>query len=337
MPTNLHALIRYRTLDRCFRDRENNYHWTDLARACEGELHIQMGIETNLSRRTIMYDIQHMRSGKLGYEAPIEYDREEGYYYSRSNFSIHQVPLNTTDLTELKTALMILKQFSGNEQMTGLEQVLNKLELSLNITHSTQDQPIIHFEHSLNEPGQKLVNPIYQFIKLKKSLTIQYQPFGKDAKYIQMSPYLIKEYDNRWFLIGHSDDYEGMITLGLDRIKSAQPSLKTYYLDPDFNPQDWFEHIIGVTKLRSKQKQLVEFKTYGVMSDYLLTKPIHSSQQLLRQDKKSSRFSIEVIPNYELISTFLSFGNEVEVIKPLALREEIMVKLKQGLKRYHTN
>ncbi len=334
MPTNLHALIRYRTLDRCFRHKEHNYHWRKLAAACEQEIFDQMGIECTLSRRTIMYDIQHMRSGKLGYEAPIDYDREEGYYYSRSNFSIHQVPLNTTDLGELKTALMILKQFSGNEQITGLEHVLNKLELSLNITHFTQDEPIIHFEHSLNEPGQKLVNPLYLFIKSKQSLTINYQPFGKDSKYIHMSPYLIKEYDNRWFLIGHSDDYEGVITLGLDRIKSVQPSIKAYYLDPDFNPQDWFEHIIGVTKLRSRQKQIVHFKAYGIMSDYLLTKPIHTSQQLIRQGKKSSRFSIEVIPNYELISTFLSFGDEVEVLKPLTLRKEIIVKLKRGLKRY---
>lgn len=334
MPTNLHALIRYRTLDRCFRDQENIYQWEDLAKACEQEIYDQMAIENELSRRTIMYDIQHMRSGKLGYEAPIEYDRTEGYYYSRPNFSIHQVPLNKSDLGELKTALLILKQFSGNEQITGLEQVLAKMELSLNIQNYESADPIIHFEHSLNEPGQKWVNTLYEHIKDQDSLTIDYQPFGKKSKPIQMSPYLIKEYDNRWFLIGHSVAYDGVITLGLDRIQSIQRSLKPFHQDSGFKAAEWFEDMIGVSKLSDRPKQIIVFRAYGVLVDYLLTKPIHASQKLIKRGKKSARFSVDVIPNYELISTFLSFGDEVEVVKPKGVRKEIMRKGKKLSRRY---
>lgn len=80
MPANLHALIRYRTIDRCLRNIDQSWSWEELAESCSQALADQMKIEKDISRRTIMYDINYMRSGKLGYEAPIEYDRKEKSY-----------------------------------------------------------------------------------------------------------------------------------------------------------------------------------------------------------------------------------------------------------------
>ena len=334
MPTNLHALIRYRTLDRCFRDLEYNYHWQDLAKACEEELYFQMGVDRKLSRRTIMYDIKNMKSGKLGYEAPIEYDRKEGYFYSIPNFSIHQVPLNKSDLDELNTALTILKQFSGNEQITGIEHVLQKLEQRLNLRHRKRNDSVIQFEHSLNEPGQRWVNVLYEHIKANQALTIGYQPFGKELKHIVMSPYLLKEYDNRWFIIGYGEDYDGVITLGLDRIQTIQPSLKTYHIADTFNAKEWFEDIIGVSKHRDRQKTTIEFKVYGVQINYLNTKPIHPSQQVISSEGEVHTFSICVIPNYEVISQFLSFGESVEIISPSYIRDELVERLTKTIAHY---
>ena len=75
MPTNLHALVRYRTIDDCLTKRYRRWTWQDLAEACAEKIYEYEGIEAVPSRRTIMYDIQYMRDGKLGYYAPIVYDR----------------------------------------------------------------------------------------------------------------------------------------------------------------------------------------------------------------------------------------------------------------------
>lgn len=72
MPANKNALIRYKTIDNCLR---NKYHrWTidNLMDACSDALYDMEGISKGVSLRTVQADLQIMRSDKLGYNAPIE-------------------------------------------------------------------------------------------------------------------------------------------------------------------------------------------------------------------------------------------------------------------------
>ena len=111
MPTNLHALVRYRTIDECLGNRFRRWTWQDLADACAEKIYEYEGLEATPSRRTIMYDLQSMRDGKLGYYAPITYDRNtKSYTYEDPDFSIQKFPLSKDDIFELEYALSILKK-----------------------------------------------------------------------------------------------------------------------------------------------------------------------------------------------------------------------------------
>ena len=338
MPTNLHALIRYRTIDKCLRDTDRSWKWQDLAEACRDALLEQTGKGRAPSRRTIMYDIDHMRSGKLGYHAPIEFDHTEGsYYYSDRKFSIDHVPLKAEDMDDLNNALLILKQFSGKENIQGLQEILARLETSLKIRRSGRKiKPIFHFEHSLNTEAHQWLNDIQDAIRSERVLTIGYQPFEREVQYMTISPYALKEYNGRWFLLGHnhSPEINRISHLGLDRIKSIKLSVQEYILDKEFAVDAYLKDIIGISIPDGVEKQQVIFRAFGRQARYIETKPLHSSQMVIDIGKDYTDFQIEVIPNFELEARLLSYGENVEVISPEALRIKLSERVHRLSSRY---
>lgn len=100
MPVNKNALIRYKTIDRCLRNRYRRWTLDDLVEACSDALYEMEGILRGVSVRTVQADIQIMRSDKLGYNAPIEVYDGKFYRYAEDDYSISESPLST-DMCEL--------------------------------------------------------------------------------------------------------------------------------------------------------------------------------------------------------------------------------------------
>jgi predicted DNA-binding transcriptional regulator YafY len=335
MPTNLHALVRYRTIDECLTKRYRRWTWQDLADACAEKIYEYEGLEATPSRRTIMYDLQYMRDGKLGYFAPIVYERStKSYSYDDPDFSIQKFPLSKDDLFELEYALSILKNFKGFQNTTGIENIITKLEHTVTL-QETSKKEIIHFDHSLNEPGQKWLHMLYDFIQNENALKITYQPFYLDQPYQRViSPYVIKEYDNRWFLICWDHIRNDIRNFSLDRLVAIEKEPVRYYIDPDFDASQFFEHIIGVTLPKNGKIELIEFEVSEDDAKYLITKPLHISQEIVDRTESKTIFSIKVIPNFELESILLSFGERMNVKKPAYLRARIKERITNQMKNY---
>lgn len=102
MPANKNALIRYKTIDRCLRNRYRRWTLDDLVEACSDALYELEGVLRGVSVRTIQSDIQMMRSDKLGYNAPIEVYDGKYYRYAEADYSISESPLSI-DMCELLT------------------------------------------------------------------------------------------------------------------------------------------------------------------------------------------------------------------------------------------
>ena len=335
MPTNLHALIRYRTIDECLTKHNRLWTWEDLAEACADKIYEYEGLDVIPSRRTIMYDIKSMRDGKLGYYAPIVYDRgTHSYRYEDPDFSIQKFPLGKDDLFELQYALSILKNFRGFQNTSGIENIITKLEHTVTL-QETSNQEVIHFDHSLNEPGQKWLHELYDFIQHENVIAIQYQPFYLDEPYTRIiSPYILKEYDNRWFLICYDHKRSDIRNFALDRLLAIEKQPIRFIRMSDFDPRRYFEDIIGVTLPKDNKIRKVTFKVSTDHAKYLITKPIHASQNIIESSSEFVVFQIRVIPNFELESVLLSLGDQLEVRGPSALRQKISERVQKMHRRY---
>lgn len=133
MPANKNALIRYKTIDRCLRNKYRKWTLNDLVDACSEALYEMEGIDKGVSARTIQGDIQMMRSDKLGYYAPIEVYDNKYYRYSDPEYSIRNTPITEDDYDLIVYAVSVIEEYSKHGNINKLIDVLTKVKDKLNV------------------------------------------------------------------------------------------------------------------------------------------------------------------------------------------------------------
>ena len=170
MATNKNALIRYKILDKCFRNNGKKYFIDDLISECEIVLLEIDSKSDGISRRQIFDDINFMESD-AGWS--IELDRiKEGrkvyYRYKDTSFSINNMPLNELEVIQLKDALNILSQFKGMPQFEWVNEMIPKLQQGMN--NDTPVEAIMNFDNNNYLKGIENLGIIYNAIYYKKTL-----------------------------------------------------------------------------------------------------------------------------------------------------------------------
>ena len=127
MPANKNALIRYKTIDNCLRNRFRRWTLDDLVEACCDALYDMEGITKGVCARTVQMDIQIMRSDKLGNNAPIEVYYRIYYRYADSDYSITEMPLSIEDCKLIKKGITLLEKKNNKEDQDTID-VLNKIQ-----------------------------------------------------------------------------------------------------------------------------------------------------------------------------------------------------------------
>ncbi|HAY3552671.1 WYL domain-containing protein [Elizabethkingia meningoseptica] len=331
MSSNKNALIRYKTLDKCLRNKYRKYTLEDLIDECSEALFEYEGKESYVSKRTIQLDLQNMRSEKFGYEAPIEVYERRYYRYSDPEYSIHNISVNESDLKAMNNAIQILKQFKDFSMFREMNGVLQKLEDSVN---AVQQKSIIHLDKNEQLRGLEHIDILYQAILNKKVLSILYKSFtARDFSTFTVHPQLLKEFNNRWFLICL---YKGsMYNLALDRMESIEIDEKKVYIDRELDGDEYFKDVVGVTVSDSMHSRNVVFFVDKSNAPYVKTKPLHSSQEVVEEKEDGTVFKIKVQLNYELERLLLGFGESLVLYQPLRLRKRMEHKLKSAVKNYY--
>lgn len=337
MPINRNALIRYQTIDKCLQNRYRKWTLEDLINAVSDTLYEYEGMDNGVSRRTIQADIQMMRSEKLGYNAPIVVIDKKYYCYEDPHYSIANIPLTDTDLAKLKEVVEILKQFKGFAHFKDLSGMVQRLEDKI-YTAKTNQISIIDFEKNDNLKGLEFIETLYQAILQKHSLEITYQSFkANQPQTFVFHPYLLKEYRNRWFVLGLKGELGKPLTLlALDRIVLIGQSSHHYLANKEVDLQNYFKDVIGVT-VTNQETDEVMIKVDNSNAPYVLTKPLHHSQKTIETTKTHIVVSIKVQWNFELEREILGFGESMQIIAPPRLKRKIKSRARKMLDLYEDN
>lgn len=329
MPVNRNALIRYRTIDKCLQNRRRTWTIEDLIDACNEALYEYEGVETHISLRTIRLDLSAMRSDSLGYNAPIIIRNKKFYTYEDADYSIANIPLTTQDLGILQEVSHLLRQFKGFSHFNEVSEMVNKLEDKI-YSEQQQQAPVIDFEKNELLTGIEWLDVLYKAIVNKTTLLISYQSFkARQAADIIFYPYLLKEYRNRWFILGMKKKGKEIVTFALDRIQHITPQDKELYIQhKQFEPHTYFDDIIGVTRNYAEKPTLIIFWASPYHAPYIKTKPIHASQKIVEEVKGGTHFSIEVIPNFEMERELIGFGEGIKVLSPNTIVRQIKRKVR---------
>lgn len=333
MPNTKSSDIRYKVLDRCL--RRGGYSTLKLMEAVSEELEFQ-GYEPVTALNTIRNDLRyientypdvHIIENKSG--------RNKTYAYENPDSSIYKLQFNDDELGQLSQCMAILSQFEGMPQMEWLQSFLERFRLSLNI--DPDGKRVVGFDENKYLVGREYFSRLLSAISNKEVLDISYKSFKDDSvRHKIVHPYYIKEYNNRWFLLGRTEGYDTVSTFAFDRIVNISNALNVEFIantEIDFN-DDYFTEMIGVTKPLEETKQKVGIRVRRSLYPYIATKPIHETQRVKGSDDSGVKIEIELYVNYELKQLLLSYGDGIEVLYPDSLRTQLRSDLEKALNNY---
>ena len=335
MPPTKNALLRYAAIDTFLQRTGRRWRFVDLHAAVSAAYNDYSGADTGISIRTLREDLKNMRAGgATGYNAPIVADPELGYYYEKEGFSIFNSPLSVDDLVVLQGALSALKQLQGLGLSQDLAELVERLELRLSYPNKEGGREVLQFELLAGYQGQRWLGPLYTAIRDQQAQWLTYQSFhAPEPQREVVHPYLLKQYNGRWFLVAQRDGRAGDASVfALDRIQNLELAPDRYRAS-EHEPSTFFAHLLGVSILPQAELQKIRLRFAKTRLPYVLTKPLHSSQEI-EQDSEGPIVGLTLIPTRELITLLLSFGADIEVIDPPQLREKLRVELERALNKY---
>lgn len=325
-------MIRYQVLDKCFRNTARRYCIEDLCLECKEALRL-FG-SGNVEKRQLYDDIRFMKSPQ-GWNAPVvkTFECRIAYYsYEDPDFSINNMPLSEGDVNVLRETMLSIKALKGMPQLEWLEETVTRLEDILYLK-SGDCKPVIEFEQNPRLKGIEMLSGLFNAIVSRQPLKVEYRNY-KDKEFTwTIHPYYLKRYNSRWFLFGLNEC--GQITnLAIDRIVSYEIQKDINFIPNDkVDFEKYFRDVIGVTIVgKDAVPQPITLQFDWERWPYVLSKPLHPSQEIV--DASRRILQITVIPNKELTSLLLSFGNQVEILSPEGLRKEIYEIFLAGAQKY---
>ena len=149
-----------------------------------------------------------------------------------------------------------------------------------------------------------------------------------------MKPYLLKEFNNRWYVIGWVSGLNQQRTFGVDtESKQLEVTTEVFKPDPKLNIKEQFRDTIGLVYSNGKAERVV-LKFTPEQANYIKTLPFHPSQKTLVDNEEEFRIELKVILNYELNQQILMQNEMVEVLEPLHLRKHIHKMLVSAASAY---
>lgn len=333
MPINKNSYIRFRIIDKCLRDKQKPFPTKEeLMEAC--------AVIGDISSRTIdrdLYSMQH--DEELGYFAPISFERKrKGYFYTDAYYSINKFPLRENDLYALEFVFSLLRQFEGIGPVEQYRETLQKIEELINIRSvfgEDRFENFVEVEKSLSAGGNQFLNDLMIAIKEKKVVELFYKSFSSvSEKRYDFFPYVLKEYRNRWYVIGKNKHTDSIVTFALERINKVILTKEYFKKDIEFSAKEYFKYSFGISVNNQFKPEKIVLKFDANQAPFIKSQPWHQSQKIISDTKKEFKIELTVIPSYELKAQILSYGATVEVLKPSYLRDEIIDIFSSALKKY---
>ncbi len=353
MPANKNAVTRYYIIDKLLANRYRSYSIADICDLVNEELE-EMKLAP-VSIRTIQYDINYIEAGGpflaeieryqidvVSKNNPNLTVKKDCLRYADPSYSIFKKPLTEDEKYLLSEAMSLLGQFEGLPNLDGLEKLKGSLDLK-------EKRRIVSFTKNPLE-NSTLFGELFTAISQQQVIELHYHRFDtpdEDRQFV-VHPYLLKEYNRRWYLFAAADSDRKLLNFGLDRIDKVVPLPSRNYIPYDGDLYERFEDIIGVTLYEDRPLQTILFWVSDYSKDFVHTKPLHESQTFYHDEKEKELrqqypmleggafFSIECIENYELIRELTSFGKDLLVLSPTDIQQKVKDRIASQIQSYQS-
>lgn len=184
--------------------------------------------------------------------------------------------------------------------------------------------------------GQQHLQPIIDAMKENRVLNITYKSFWSEKeRTYNVQPLCIKLFRQRWYLVVRYDKpgYSPWVC-ALDRILLLEKTEETFTMPKDWDAEEYFDGFIGVLCHNDCNKETVKIKVSTSQANYLRSLKLHESQEEVERNEDYSIFTYYLRPTYNFMQELLWNGEEVEVLEPQWLRDEMRGRIERMLDLY---
>lgn len=332
------AIMRYKILDSLLSNRNRYYTITDLLEKVNEALELD-GMEP-VSRRCIEKDLNALECAP--YDADIVRDWKNGRKYIRyeeEGFSIFTKKLSEDEENLLSEVLNTLGQFEGLDSFEWLDGLKSRLDIK-------EHRRIIQFDSNPYLQNSNLLGSLFTAISNKQVLALKYHTFNNaEVREVVVHPYLLKEYNKRWFLIVGAENGT-TLTFAIDRIDGFEPMPHIEYIEPDEELEERFDDIVGVSLFKDAQVENILLWVSKEQYPYIKTKPLHGSQREVKGERLAElrdRYAIlgegyfielSCMINYELNQLLMSMMDRLVVLTPQSFAAEMKHRIENLAKMY---
>lgn len=336
MPINKKSFSRYKLIDQQLR-RNRGITFSELTLIVNEELanleEYSEGKKTKkykVSDRMIRIDIKEMQN-----VYPVTIINTKGrLYYEDKEDSIDNFNLRDDDKRIIDLALQTFDLYKGTPFFEKFDDVITRIMTNsvFRKISKKDNRNYIQIGEMYNDTGQQWLERIYTAITEKNTLKLHYVNYGEKSSIRTCSPYLLKEYRNKWYLIGYMHEInknDKTLVMKLSRIQKIEDSTELYIEDPNFHAEDFFKYCLGVFHMHGVEPVDVVLKITGTIIKLLSEDKIHSTQEIISKSENEMILKIKVYNTLELQNLILSFGDNCQVLEPQILRDTIKERIKK--------
>ncbi len=203
---------------------------------------------------------------------------------------------------------------------------------ALKITDRLSD--FIHFE-SRKSMGTENLYGLLHAIKTRVQVKFQYQKFWEDKPSLKrVEPYALKEFRNRWYLVGSDIKINELRIYALDRLTDLVITNIKFSYPASFSVNEYFKNCFGIISHGRQPAEEVVLSFTPDQGKYIRSLPLHHSQHILVDDEDEFRIRLQLVVTHDFVMEILSYGAEVKVVAPEGLKKEVRRRLKKALGRY---
>jgi|LauGreDrversion4_2_1035121.scaffolds.fasta_scaffold122505_3 predicted DNA-binding transcriptional regulator YafY len=340
MPVSKKALFRYKILNSFLQSRKGYSikELTDLVNEEMGKLEEPGQASKTVSDRMIRIDIENMQS-----IFPVVIGKRDGnkYYYEDSSDSIDNINISEQDKTAISLAVGVFSRFKGTPIYDKFSDAVTRIMANSVIRkiNTSDTRNIVQVAEVNENSGVEWLETIYNAIVEKKTLKLEYKNFGKKTSIRVISPYMLKEYRNKWYMIAYVhglDKPDKTLLHKLSRIIDIQPADDKYEEDPTFNGNKYFKYTLGVFHKHAEEPIDVKLKLKEKSIITLFSEDkVHPTQELIPISEDEATLEMRVYNSPELETFILGYAEAIEVVEPLELRDKILDRIGKLIRIYN--
>ena len=226
------------------------------------------------------------------------------------------------------------KYYIGNDEVLENDSVQNWLLSTLSVNNviseslSLQNRILLQSVPVEND----YLETVIEAMKKSVRIAVDYRKYGTNrSNHLNFEPYCLKLFKQRWYILGHfhrdateekpESDYFGVFSF--DRILNMELTDTKFRIDPQFDAQEYFDECYGVLVGDNTMLERIVIRAYGYERFYLRDLPLHKSQHEIGQGENYADFELYMRPTIDFSGHLLSFGNQIKVLSPQWLADEI--------------